>query len=102
MKQHLHSKTRLALVGGLHVLLVPLAFIWWRLGAHYVGHSFLPGHNFLVEGAAAGVCLVLVFPVLIHGRGIRRTLAVFLSALPAVLFALAVFYAVRICIFSRA
>lgn len=101
MQQELHASTRVGIAAALHLLLLYFLYGWWALGAHYVGHSYLPGHNFLLEGAASAVCLVLVFPVLLRGRPLHRSAAVLLSPLPAFLFTLAVYYVVHIDIFAR-
>jgi len=96
MDRALHAPTRLAIVAALHVLVLRFAYEWWTLGPHYVGHAYLPGHDFLLEGALGGICLVLVFPILLCGRRLQRALAAALSVLPGVLFALAFYYALRI------
>jgi len=96
MDRALHAPTRLTIVAALHVLVLGFSYEWWTLGPHYVGHAYLPGHDFLLEGALGGICLVLVFPILLSGRPLQRTLASALSVLPAVLCALAVYYALRI------
>src|SRR5512140_2778304 len=101
MQQELHASTRVGIVAALHLLLLYFLYDWWALGAHYVGHSYLPGHNFLLEGAASAVCLVLVFPVLLRGRPLHRSAAVVLSLLPVFLFTLAFYYAIHINLLGR-
>ena len=101
MQQGLHASTRVGIVAALHLLLLYFLYDWRTLGAYYVGHSYLPGHNFLLEGAASAVCLVLVFPVLLRGRLIHRAAAVVLSPVPAFLFTLAIYYVIHINMFGR-
>lgn len=101
MEHQLHAGARVGIVAGLHFLVLYFLYDWWTLGPHYVGHSYLPGHNFLAEGVASGVCLVLVFPVLLRGRPLQRGAAVVLSLAPALLLTLAVYYVIQINIFAR-
>ncbi len=91
----------MAIAAALHALVVPLAYDWWTLGPRYVGHSYLPRHDFLLEGAAGAICIVLVFPVLLRGRPLQRAAAGALSVLPLLLLILAVYYAIRINIWVR-
>jgi hypothetical protein len=101
MEHRLHATARVGIVAALHLLLARFAYDWWRLGPHYVGHSYLPRHDFLLEGAASAVCLVLVFPVLWRGSRGQRGVAAALSLLPAFLFVMAAYYVIRINIFAR-
>src|SRR5208282_1962795 len=100
MQQELHATARVEIAAALHLLLLYLFYDWWTLGPYYVGHSYVPGHNFLLWGAASAVCLVLVFPVLLRGRVLQRSAAVGLFLLPAFLFILAAYYVIRINLFG--
>src|SRR3954468_13566395 len=82
MDRQLHATTRIGTAAALHILLAYFAYDWWTLGAHYVGHSYLPHHNFLLEGSASAICLVLIFPVLMQGRSGQRGAAAVLALLP--------------------
>ena len=101
MERRLHANARIGIVAALHALLMFFAYDWWTLGPHYVGHSYLPHHNFLLEGSASAICLILIFPVLLAGRPRQRGAAAVLSLLPTFLFVLAVYYVIRINIFAR-
>ncbi len=101
MEHTLHAPARIVIVAALHVLLGRFVYDWWTVGPHSVGHAYLPRHDFLLEGAASGICLVLVFPVLLRGRPVQRALAGTLSLVPAILFVLAACYAIRINVWVR-
>src|SRR5678816_4112955 len=99
-QQELHASSRLGIVAACELLVLYFLHGWWIFGAHYVGHSYLPGHNFLVEGVASAVCLVLAFPVLQRGHRLQKTVACALSLMPAILLVLAVYYIIRINMYA--
>jgi hypothetical protein len=99
MSQQLHANWRIALVVALHLLLALFAYKWWLFGPHFRPHGNIPNHDLLTEGTASAICLVLLVPVWLRGNMIQRAIAVTLSLLPAVIFALAVYYGIRICMY---
>src|SRR5690242_19827015 len=100
LQQELHASSRLGIVAACELLVLYFLHGWWTFGARGIGHLYLPGHNFLVEGVTSAVCLVLAFPVLLRGRLWERTVAGALSLMPAILFVLAVYYIIRINIYA--
>jgi len=94
MERPLHASARLGIAATFHLLLLWFVYNWLTFGPHYVGHSYFPRHNFLLEGAASATCLVLIFPVFWRGRPAQRAAAAVLSLVPAFLFALVVYYVI--------